>query len=100
MSESRTIYFGPPKGVYELKEFPKFVEKVYHYLKKSTPKLNLNTEVENTNTTIFHFPEAGTGLRYTLLTITNVRRCMVNLLGTRRATLDDVMSFIFEKDSK
>ncbi len=95
--ETRTIYFGPPKGMYESNFFHDFARiDIGRKLNQIGSPSECNVE-DHDNGTTYHFPTAGMGINYTII---NVDRCRVNLMGTRTDVLDDISAFFFEKDNE
>ena len=97
MTEKRTLYYGPPIGIYDPRAFDTFVRSnVVDELLKIGSKSACSVEVESASSTMYHFPLAGIGLRYMAPT---QGRCIVEMLGTRKKEMDDITRFIFETDN-
>ncbi|HLC53595.1 MAG TPA: hypothetical protein VJK03_03550 [Candidatus Nanoarchaeia archaeon] len=96
MMEKRTLYFGPPHGVYSPESFDNFAHKIFEHLRNIGSASPCNVE-RNGEIIEYHFPEAGIGLRYERVSHS---RCMVNLLGTREKELEAITLFVFEEDNR
>ncbi len=101
----RTLYFGPPRGFYEPKRFNDFalIDIPRRLIEINSPS-KCNTEGERGSSSdspqvgiTYHYPDAGIGLFYHLI---RPNRCIVNLMGTRKREMDEIMELIFEKEDE
>ncbi len=105
---ARTLYFGPPSGIYEPKRFNDFalIDIPRKLIEINSPS-KCNTErgsgegdsssASPKDGITYHYPDAGIGLFYHLV---RPDRCMVNLLGTRQREMNEIMEFIFSTDNQ
>ena len=99
MYSRMTLYFGPPKGMYDPEAFGDFVQtRVSARLESVGRASKCNPERTDSQDTIYHFPDSGVGFDYKLI---SPNRCRVDLLGTKRASaiVNDLISFVFDEDN-